>query len=207
MFEDALKARLDIMQPSLSHVEHLQKRPPPLTTGVKYVCHFRCPHCVRARVGWPSRSGALPALAQRGLRCTAQRACLLLTGALCSYLSCREFVELLRAKGKHVYLVSGGFRQMIYPVADELGIPHSNVFANNLLFDEATGAYAGFDPNEPTSRSGGKRRVMEQIMVCGFVRACTRVRLCKRPIVGLLCCRPCFAHSDLCARRSGRGTL
>lgn len=40
----------------------------------------------------------------------------------------------LRARGTRVYLVSGGFTQMIYPVADALGVPHDRVFANTILF-------------------------------------------------------------------------
>lgn len=54
---------------------------------------------------------------------------------------------------------------MIYPIADQLNISRSRVFANNLLFDDGTGDYTGFDENEPTSRSGGKRRVVEMLIV------------------------------------------
>ena len=67
-----------------------------------------------------------------------------------------ELMKKLQDNGKHVYLVSGGFRQMIHPVAKVLNIPLERVFANNLLFDEKTGQYVGFDVNEPTSRAGGK---------------------------------------------------
>ncbi|CAM9745794.1 unnamed protein product [Discosporangium mesarthrocarpum] len=45
---------------------------------------------------------------------------------------------------------------MINPVADLLGIPRGNVYANNLIFSRASGSYEGFDPEEPTSRDGGK---------------------------------------------------
>ncbi|XP_038220649.1 phosphoserine phosphatase isoform X2 [Zerene cesonia] len=76
-----------------------------------------------------------------------------------------ELVKLLQDKGVVVYLVSGGFRSLIEPVADKLSIPRSNVFANRLKFF-FNGEYAGFDENEPTSRSGGKplviRRLKEQ---------------------------------------------
>lgn len=64
-----------------------------------------------------------------------------------------------------MYLVSGGFRQQIYPVADTLSVPRTHVFANNLLFDENSGEYAGFDEEEPTSRSGGKTKVIELLLV------------------------------------------
>ncbi|KAL3697411.1 hypothetical protein R1sor_011487 [Riccia sorocarpa] len=74
----------------------------------------------------------------------------------------KDLVDKLHSKDKHVYLVSGGFRQMIEPAADLLGIQKDRIYANTLLFDE-TGTFAGFDPNEPTSRSGGKAKVIEKI--------------------------------------------
>jgi len=74
-----------------------------------------------------------------------------------------ELMKKLQESGKHVYLVSGGFRQMIHPVAYALSIPLERVFANNLLFDDVTGKYTGFDTNEPTSRAGGKGVVVGQL--------------------------------------------
>ena len=71
-----------------------------------------------------------------------------------------ELVKALRAKGKAVFLVSGGFTQMIYPVAALLGLPREAVFANTILFDSA-GQYAGFDREAYTSRSGGKARAIQ----------------------------------------------
>ncbi|AQK73621.1 RNA polymerase I specific transcription initiation factor RRN3 protein [Zea mays] len=44
----------------------------------------------------------------------------------------------------------------------ELGIPPENITANQLLFG-TLGEYAGFDPTEPTSRSGGKAKAVQQI--------------------------------------------
>ncbi|CAL5441890.1 unnamed protein product [Camellia sinensis] len=73
-----------------------------------------------------------------------------------------ELVKKLKAKGTAVYLVSGGFRQMINPVASILDIPPENIFANQLLF-ENSGKFLGFDTNEPTSRSGGKATAVQQI--------------------------------------------
>ncbi|KAL0697892.1 hypothetical protein Bca4012_054014 [Brassica carinata] len=81
-----------------------------------------------------------------------------------------ELVKKLRANKIDVYLISGGFRQMInvislyllYPVASILGIPRENIFANNLLFGNS-GEFVGFDEKEPTSRSGGKAKAVQQI--------------------------------------------
>ncbi|XP_028786171.1 phosphoserine phosphatase, chloroplastic isoform X1 [Neltuma alba] len=74
----------------------------------------------------------------------------------------KELVEKLKAKHIDVYLISGGFRQMINPVASILGIPKENIFANQLLFG-SSGEFVGFDRNEHTSRSGGKATAVEQI--------------------------------------------
>ncbi|KAL6494311.1 hypothetical protein OROGR_031111 [Orobanche gracilis] len=68
----------------------------------------------------------------------------------------------LKEKNKTVYLVSGGFRQMINPVASILGIPLDNIYANQLLFG-SFGDFSGFDTNEPTSRSGGKATAVQHI--------------------------------------------
>ena len=46
-----------------------------------------------------------------------------------------ELVSLLRSRGQQVFLVSGGFRQVIHPLAESLDIPVSQVFANTILFN------------------------------------------------------------------------
>lgn len=73
-----------------------------------------------------------------------------------------ELVAALKAQGKQVFLVSGGFRIVIHPIAESLGIPVDHVFANTILFDH-DGAYDGFDPSEFPSRSGGKREAVQHI--------------------------------------------
>ncbi|KAJ7542372.1 hypothetical protein O6H91_10G103400 [Diphasiastrum complanatum] len=74
----------------------------------------------------------------------------------------QDLVKRLHARGTNVYLISGGFRHMIEPVAALLQITKENIYANKLLFDE-NGKYAGFDKEEPTSCSGGKAVAIAQI--------------------------------------------
>lgn len=45
-----------------------------------------------------------------------------------------QLVEALQARDVDVYLVSGGFRSLIAPVAKMLNIPLENIFANRLKF-------------------------------------------------------------------------
>lgn len=75
----------------------------------------------------------------------------------------RKLVNALQESGKDVYLVSGGFRIMIEPVAVELDIPFSNIYANTLFFDDVTGDFKGFDATEPTSADMGKPKALEEI--------------------------------------------
>lgn len=74
----------------------------------------------------------------------------------------KEFMHYLKSENKKIYLISGGFHSLIDPVAQELDIPLTNLFANKLLFD-FNGNYAGFDTTQPTSRSGGKGEAISQI--------------------------------------------
>jgi len=80
----------------------------------------------------------------------------------------RELINELHARATHVYLVSGGFRRLIEPVAEALGIQKSNVYANEILFDE-NGQYAGFSIEELTSDSGSIN--VGKAGVCGLLKA------------------------------------
>ena len=71
-------------------------------------------------------------------------------------------VAKLHERGVAVCLVSGGFRLMIEPVADRLGISRERIWANSLEFDAARG-FVRHDDREPTSRSGGKPAVVAEL--------------------------------------------
>merc|ERR1719420_1261155 len=74
----------------------------------------------------------------------------------------QEVVKMLHKQGTDVYLVSGGFQNMLKPVALELHIPQKMIYANVILFDD-DGKYAGFDRTAPTSASGGKPKVLKMM--------------------------------------------
>ncbi|KAH7725482.1 Protein Y62E10A.13 a [Aphelenchoides avenae] len=78
-----------------------------------------------------------------------------------------ELVAELHRREIDVYLVSGGFRRLILPVAKLLDIPPTHVYANEILFDE-NGNYAGFDENELTSDSGSS--TVGKAGVCGLLK-------------------------------------
>uniref|UniRef100_A0A0G4GDF3 phosphoserine phosphatase n=1 Tax=Chromera velia CCMP2878 TaxID=1169474 RepID=A0A0G4GDF3_9ALVE len=73
-----------------------------------------------------------------------------------------EVIKRLLSRGTEVFLVSGGFREIIVPLAEKLGIGADHVFANTLLFKE-DGSFDCFDPKQPTSRDMGKAAAMAQV--------------------------------------------
>ena len=73
-----------------------------------------------------------------------------------------KLIKELQDRGTDVYLVSGGMRIMIDPVAEILNIPLDNIRAQTLFFDEQ-GNYNGFCTEEPTCRAGGKEVALSEI--------------------------------------------
>lgn len=71
----------------------------------------------------------------------------------------RELVDALKKRDVAVYLVSGGLREIIEPVAQILDVDKKNIFANRLKY-YYDGSYADFDAEQPTSRSQGKPKVI-----------------------------------------------
>lgn len=73
-------------------------------------------------------------------------------------------IQTLHASNKQVFLVSGGFRIMMEPLAEQLHIhTKTHIYANQILFD-SDGQYAGFDTNEPTCRDMGKPKAVQHIL-------------------------------------------
>ncbi len=56
-----------------------------------------------------------------------------------------ELVQRLQELQKQVFLVSGGFRPIINPIADMLGIPLEHVYANTILYKVLLALGLSFD--------------------------------------------------------------
>ncbi len=78
-----------------------------------------------------------------------------------------SLIAALHRRGVAVHLVSGGFEPFVVPLAAALGIALDRVHTNRFVFSEAG---AATDPDRPTSRSGGKRVVMERLLADGAER-------------------------------------
>jgi phosphoserine phosphatase len=66
----------------------------------------------------------------------------------------------LRSDGWEIVIVSGGFTQVIEPLAALLGV--KRIEAVPLKFRE-DGSYAGYDTSAPPTRNGGKPQIIEQL--------------------------------------------
>jgi phosphoserine phosphatase len=71
-------------------------------------------------------------------------------------------IERLRSRGVHLFLVSGGLRRAIEPLALDLGFMRDDVFAVELRWD-ASGAYVGFDRESPLTSQEGKLEIVRRI--------------------------------------------
>jgi HAD superfamily phosphoserine phosphatase-like hydrolase len=68
----------------------------------------------------------------------------------------------LSAFGAKIFLISGGFLELIYPTADALGVPRERCFANTFSWYEDD-LVCGFDPKNPLAEGGGKSVVVKNI--------------------------------------------
>lgn len=93
-----------------------------------------------------------------------------LTGAIREELtpSIRRNAEFFTAHAEKLIIVSGGFREIILPVADALGIASDRVFANDFVYD-AEGRVTGIDPANPLAMTGGKTAVLAALNLPGPV--------------------------------------
>ena len=61
-----------------------------------------------------------------------------------------------------IVIISGGFREIIAPVAERLGVSPDRVLANDLVYD-AEGRVTGVDDANPLSHENGKPKVIEAL--------------------------------------------
>lgn len=71
------------------------------------------------------------------------------------------FAELL-GQGKAVYIVSGGIRQAIEPMARWLHLPVSHVHAVDVFFND-DGTYRNYDRNSVLAKAGGKAEICRRL--------------------------------------------
>lgn len=66
----------------------------------------------------------------------------------------------------HIYVVSGGFEEVIIPATNKLGIDPSHVYANRFIYDEA-GRIKGVDESRLTAKQYGKANTIKNLNLQG----------------------------------------
>lgn len=79
-----------------------------------------------------------------------------------------ENKDFFKKNGQRIYVVSGGFRECIFPVTDEFGIPRENVLANDFVFNDK-GEIIGIDESNLSSKTLGKVRQLENLGLKGEI--------------------------------------
>lgn len=69
---------------------------------------------------------------------------------------------------ENIYIISGGFREYILPVATDFGITESHVLANTFRYDE-WGEIVGVDNTNPLSQTYGKVKAVAQLQLSGEI--------------------------------------
>ena len=70
--------------------------------------------------------------------------------------------------GKNIYIVSGGFKEIILPVVTKYNIPEKNVFANTFTFGKS-GNITGFDTKNLLSQNNGKIKLLKKLGLNGIL--------------------------------------
>ncbi|AQR62314.1 3-phosphoglycerate dehydrogenase [Brevundimonas sp. LM2] len=82
--------------------------------------------------------------------------------------SVRRNLRFFHDNADHLYILSGGFREIIAPIAERLGISADRVLCNDLTYD-AEGRVTGVDETNPLSRENGKPTVIKALGLTGPV--------------------------------------
>ena len=72
----------------------------------------------------------------------------------------REVIQEIKNSGCEVWILTGNFQPAVGILANFLGVPLSNVIANEILFDE-NGNYVSFNLNHPLSNNNGKKKIIQ----------------------------------------------
>ncbi len=86
-----------------------------------------------------------------------------LKNEICNYITDGFLVGLKSLENEFdFYIISGGFLEIIYPVADKLSIPRQNCFANNFIYEGDK--IIGFDAENILAQNGGKPKIVKKIL-------------------------------------------
>jgi len=84
--------------------------------------------------------------------------------------SFKSIKNYIKEHAASIYVVSGGFSELIYPVLKDIGIQKEHIFANIFTFDK-TGIINGVDPSQFLAQKPGKIDAVKSLNLKGTVIA------------------------------------
>lgn len=84
-----------------------------------------------------------------------------------SFLRNKKF---LKDHKSQIYILSGGFKEFVWPTVKDFGIPPSHIFANTFKINKR-GEIIGFDLQNPLSQNNGKVKAIRKLNLTGEIIA------------------------------------
>lgn len=76
--------------------------------------------------------------------------------------------KFFKTNKENVYLITGGFKEFVVPVALELGVLEDHILANTFKIDKK-GNVLGFDTKNPLSQNNGKVKAVKELNLKGEI--------------------------------------
>jgi D-3-phosphoglycerate dehydrogenase len=76
--------------------------------------------------------------------------------------------DFFKKNGKNIFVISGGFKECIFSISDDFGIPRENVLANDFEFN-SEGLIIGINEENLASKTQGKVRQVENLDLKGKI--------------------------------------
>lgn len=84
-----------------------------------------------------------------------------------SFLENKDFIK---KNGQQIFIISGGFKECIFPVSDYFEIPRENILANEFVFDDQR-KVSGINEGGFLTKAHGKVKQMEALDIKGTIFA------------------------------------
>ncbi|MBU0986872.1 MAG: haloacid dehalogenase-like hydrolase [Proteobacteria bacterium] len=78
------------------------------------------------------------------------------------------FQKFFKINKDNIFIISGGFKEFIFPVVKSYGIHEDHIFANTFIFDK-DGDYIGYDQKNPLAQDDGKVKLVESFKLDGDI--------------------------------------
>ena len=71
-------------------------------------------------------------------------------------------IDFIKNNSSNIFIISGGFKELIFPIVEKFNLKYENIYANDFLFD-SNDNIIGIDQSNPLSKNQGKVAVAKNI--------------------------------------------